>query len=43
MGSIADLAGFLKGKTNGARLTLEEISESIEQAGAKAGMAGLER
>jgi bifunctional DNA-binding transcriptional regulator/antitoxin component of YhaV-PrlF toxin-antitoxin module len=42
-GSIGDLAGCLKGKTNGARLTLEEINEAIAEAGAEAGMAGLKR
>ena len=28
-GSISDLAGFLKGKTNGVRLTIEEMNEAI--------------
>ena len=31
-GSLDDLAGFLKGKTNGARLTIEEINEAIAEA-----------
>ncbi len=42
-GSISDLAGCLKGKTNGVRLTIEEINEAIAEAGAEAGMAGLKR
>jgi len=40
-GTITELSGFLAGKTNGAVLTIEEINEAIEQAGAEAGMAGL--
>ncbi len=31
-GSISDLAGFLEGKTNGARLTIEEMDEAIGEA-----------
>ncbi|MFZ0304975.1 MAG: hypothetical protein WAL75_19955 [Terracidiphilus sp.] len=31
-GSISDLAGFLKGKTNGVRLTIEEMNEAIGDA-----------
>ena len=31
-GSISDVAGFLKGKTNGAMLTIEEINEAIAEA-----------
>jgi bifunctional DNA-binding transcriptional regulator/antitoxin component of YhaV-PrlF toxin-antitoxin module len=42
-GTIADLSGFLAGKTNGAVLTIEEINQAIEESGAEAGMAGLER
>lgn len=42
-GSISDLAGCLKDKTNGARLTIEEINEAIAEAGAEAGMTGLKR
>jgi bifunctional DNA-binding transcriptional regulator/antitoxin component of YhaV-PrlF toxin-antitoxin module len=42
-GKISDLAGFLKGKTNGARLTTEQINEAIGEAAAEAGMAGLKR
>lgn len=41
--SISDLAGCLKGKTNGVRLTIDEINEAIAEAGAEAGMAGLKR
>jgi bifunctional DNA-binding transcriptional regulator/antitoxin component of YhaV-PrlF toxin-antitoxin module len=42
-GSIRDVAGFLNGKTNGVRLTIEEINEAIAEAGAEAGLAGLKR
>ena len=37
-GMFRDLHGFLKGKTNGARLTIEEIGEAIAESGARAGM-----
>ncbi|WP_244099584.1 hypothetical protein [Burkholderia pyrrocinia] len=33
--------GILKGKTNGARLSIEEINDAIAEAGAEAGMAGI--
>lgn len=36
-GSFRSLRGFLKGKTNGRVLTLEEIDEAIAEAGAAAG------
>jgi bifunctional DNA-binding transcriptional regulator/antitoxin component of YhaV-PrlF toxin-antitoxin module len=36
-GSFRDLYGFLKGKTNGQVLTIEEINEAIAEAGAAAG------
>ncbi|MFD1556294.1 AbrB/MazE/SpoVT family DNA-binding domain-containing protein [Paraburkholderia silviterrae] len=36
-GSFQDLRGILKGKTNGARLSIEEINDAIAQAGAAAG------
>jgi bifunctional DNA-binding transcriptional regulator/antitoxin component of YhaV-PrlF toxin-antitoxin module len=36
-GSFRDLHGFLKGKTNGQVLTIEEIDEAIAEAGAAAG------
>jgi bifunctional DNA-binding transcriptional regulator/antitoxin component of YhaV-PrlF toxin-antitoxin module len=41
-GSWRDLQGILKGKGNGARFTIEEINEAIAEAGAAAGMSGLE-
>ena len=40
---ISEIAGCLKGKTNGAVLTLEEIDEAIAEAGAQAAIEGLER
>ncbi|WP_293394378.1 hypothetical protein [Nevskia sp.] len=33
-GSIHELAGCLRGRTNGQKLTIEEIGETIAQAGA---------
>jgi len=36
-GSFRDLYGCLKGKTNGARLSIEQINEAIAEAGAAAG------
>lgn len=36
-GSFKQLHGFLKGKTNGAMLSIEEINDAIAKAGAKAG------
>ena len=36
-----DMAGFLDGKTNGARLTIDEIDEAIAEAGAAAGLGEL--
>jgi bifunctional DNA-binding transcriptional regulator/antitoxin component of YhaV-PrlF toxin-antitoxin module len=39
-GSWLDLPGVLEGKTNGARLTIEELDEAIAQAGAAAGRRG---
>jgi bifunctional DNA-binding transcriptional regulator/antitoxin component of YhaV-PrlF toxin-antitoxin module len=35
-GSFQELHGFLKGKTNGARLSIEEIGEAIAESGAAA-------
>jgi bifunctional DNA-binding transcriptional regulator/antitoxin component of YhaV-PrlF toxin-antitoxin module len=35
--TLAGLRGFLKGKTNGARLSIEEIDEAISEAGATTG------
>ena len=37
-GSWRDLQGVLKGKSNGARLSVEEINNAIIEAGAAAGM-----
>ncbi len=36
-GSFQELRGFLKGKTNGARLSIEEINDAIAEAGTLAG------
>ena len=36
-GSFRELHGFLKGKTNGRVLSIEEINEAIAEAGAAAG------
>lgn len=36
-GSFQSLHGFLKGKTNGRVLTIEDIDEAIAEAGAAAG------
>ena len=36
-GSFRELAGFLKGKTNGKVLTIEEIDDAIADASAAAG------
>jgi len=36
-GSFRELRGFLKGKGNGKRLTIEEINEAIASSGAAAG------
>lgn len=36
-GSFQQLRGILKGKTNGAKLSIEEINDAIATAGAKAG------
>ena len=37
-GSWRDLQGVLKGKTNGARLSIEEINKTIIEASAAAGI-----
>jgi bifunctional DNA-binding transcriptional regulator/antitoxin component of YhaV-PrlF toxin-antitoxin module len=37
-GSWHDLRSVLKGKTNGARLSIEEIGEAIAEAGATSGL-----
>lgn len=39
---MAELHGMLKGKTNGACFTIEEINNVIAEAGAAAGMSGLD-
>ena len=36
-GAIGELRGLLRGKTNGRRLSLEELDNAIAQAGANAG------
>ncbi|MDW5317219.1 AbrB/MazE/SpoVT family DNA-binding domain-containing protein [Rhizobium sp. PL01] len=36
-GSFRDLHGFLKGKTNGRVLSIEELNDAIADAGAAAG------
>lgn len=41
-GSWRDLHGILKGKGNGVRLSIDDINEAISQAGADAGMSGLD-
>ncbi|WP_278392574.1 hypothetical protein [Sphingobium yanoikuyae] len=40
-GSWGDLRNFFAGKTNGVRLSIEEINDAIADAGAAAGTAGL--
>ncbi|MGA2849448.1 MAG: AbrB/MazE/SpoVT family DNA-binding domain-containing protein [Terracidiphilus sp.] len=42
-GSIDDLAGFLKGKTNGVSLTIEEMDEAIGQAVVEEFLRGVQR
>jgi antitoxin component of MazEF toxin-antitoxin module len=42
-GSISDLAGCLKGKTNGARLTIEEMDEAIGEAVVEEFLRGVQR
>ena len=37
----SEISGCLKGKTNGAVLTIDEINDAIAEAGAAAGMRGL--
>ena len=38
-GSWREFGGLLRGKTNGARLSIEEINDAIAEAGAAAGQA----
>lgn len=40
-GSWQELSGVLKNKTNGLRLSLEELDDAIAEAGAAAGHGGL--
>lgn len=42
-GSWDDLQNFFAGKTNGARLSIEDIEEAIAEAGEAAGMAGTDK
>lgn len=42
-GSWRDLQSLLKGKTNGTRRSIEDINVAIAEAGAAAGMSGIER
>ncbi len=42
-GSWDDLKGFFAGKTNGAQLSSQELDDAIGEAGANAGMAGLDK
>ena len=42
-GSISDLAGCLKDKTNGARLTIEEMDEAIGEAIVEEYLRGIRR
>lgn len=37
MGTVAQLAGMLAGRTNGRTLTLDELNNAIAEAGAAAG------
>jgi len=38
-GSLRDLHRFLKDRTNGRRLSIDEINEAIAESGARAGAA----
>ncbi|MBW8733611.1 MAG: AbrB/MazE/SpoVT family DNA-binding domain-containing protein [Asticcacaulis sp.] len=40
-GSWHELSGLLKGRTNGNRLSIEDMNSAIAQAGAQAGARGL--
>jgi bifunctional DNA-binding transcriptional regulator/antitoxin component of YhaV-PrlF toxin-antitoxin module len=42
-GNISDFAGFLEGKTNGARLTIEEMDEAIGEAIVEEFLRGVQR
>ena len=39
-GSFRDLYGLLKDKTNGARLSVDDMADAIAEAGAEAGLGG---
>ena len=41
-GSWDDLLNFFAGKTNGARLSIEEINDAIAEAGSAAAMVGMD-
>ena len=42
-GTIRELAGFLKGKTNGVKLTIEEMDEAIGEAVVEEFLRGVQR
>ncbi len=42
-GSWQELSGMLKEKSSGVRLSIEDISDAIGDAGARSGMSGIER
>ena len=42
-GSWRDVQGLLKGKTNGARISVEEINDAIAEAASSAGLGGTHR
>jgi bifunctional DNA-binding transcriptional regulator/antitoxin component of YhaV-PrlF toxin-antitoxin module len=42
-GSISDFAGCLEGKTNGVRLTIEEMDEAIGEAVVEEFLRGVKR
>ncbi|ESQ87368.1 hypothetical protein ABAC460_20305 [Asticcacaulis sp. AC460] len=42
-GSWQDLSGILKNKTDGTRLSIEDMKAAISEAAAEAGMKGLSR
>jgi bifunctional DNA-binding transcriptional regulator/antitoxin component of YhaV-PrlF toxin-antitoxin module len=42
-GSIRDIAGFLEDKTNGTRLTIEEMDEAIGEAVVEEFLRGVQR
>lgn len=42
-GNISELAGFLKGETNGAVLTIEEMDEAIGEAVVEEFLRGVQR